>query len=111
MSALFFPFKDGKATWRHVPTLMLYSDADTKWYPISKGTYPLLATPKWFVTTAREHTWWPFVGHVRPRQQPRGRAITVAFWDRDLKDQEAAQARIVDTVRAFGQADLERGVR
>jgi hypothetical protein len=109
MSALSFPFKDGEATWRHAPALMLHSDADTKWDPISKGRYPLLATPKWFVTLDRSTHSGPFVGHVRPGQQPRARYHRGVLGSIP-KGPEAAQARIVDTVRPFGQADLERGV-
>src|SRR5262249_38228301 len=110
MSALSFPFKDGKATWRHVPTLMVHSDADTTWYPISKGTYPLLATPKWFVTLHGSTHSGPFEDTSDPANKVVP-GMTIAFWDRYLKGQEAAQTRIVDTVRAYGQADLERDVR
>jgi predicted dienelactone hydrolase len=110
MSALSFPFKDGKADWRHVPALMLHSDADTTWYPVSKGTYPLLATPKWFVTLHGSSHSGPFEDTSDPANSVVP-TITVAFWDRYLKGEEAAQTRIVDTVGAYGQADLQRDVR
>ena len=110
MSALPFPFKDGKAAWRHVPTLMLHSDADTTWYPISNETYPLLATPKWFVTLHGSTHSGPFEDSSDPANNV-VRAITTAYWDRYLKGQASAQTRIVDAVRAYGQADLQEALR
>jgi predicted dienelactone hydrolase len=110
MSALPYPFTDGKATWRRVPTLMVHSDADTKWYPVSEGTYPLLATPKWFVTLHGSSHSAPFEDTPDPADDV-VRTITIAFWDRYLKGQDSAQTRIVDAVGAYGQADLTRDLR
>jgi len=110
MSALPFPFTDGKATWRHVPTLMVHSDADTKWYGVSQETYPLLATPKWFVTLHGSPHSAPFEDTPDPADDV-VRTITTAFWDRYLKGQDAAQTRIVNAVSAYGQADLTRDPR
>ena len=110
MSALPYPFTDGKATWRHVPTLMVHSDADTKWYPVSQETYPLLATPKWFVTLHESGHSPPFEDTPDPADDT-VRTITTAFWDRYLKGEDSAQTQIVEAVAAYGQADLTSDLR
>jgi dienelactone hydrolase len=110
MSALPYPFTDGKAIWRHTPTLMVHSDSDTKWYPASEGTYPLLATPKWFVTLHGSSHSAPFEDTPDPADDV-VRTITTAFWDRYLKGQDSAQTRIVESVSAYGQANLTRDLR
>ncbi len=109
MSAYRVPFKDGKDNWRHVPALMLHSDSDPR-YPISAETYPLLATPKWFVTLHGSTHSGPFEDATDPADAA-VHAITIAFWDRYLKGQKSAQTRLVDAVKAYGQADLERKLR
>jgi predicted dienelactone hydrolase len=110
MSALPYPFTDGKATWRHVPTLIAHSDADTLWYPVSEGTYPLLATPKWFVTLHGSPHSAPFEDTPDPADGV-VQTVTIAFWDRYLKGQDPTETRIADAVAAYGQADLQRNAR
>ena len=110
MSALPYPFTDGKAAWRHVPTLLVHSDADTKWYPVSERTYPLLATPKWFLTLHGSTHSAPFEDTPDPADDV-VRTSTIDFWDRYLKGQESAQTRIFNAVAAYGQADLEHDLR
>jgi dienelactone hydrolase len=109
MSALRVPF-NGKDTWRHVPALLVHSDADPKWYPISAQTYPLLATPKWFVTLHGSTHSAPFEDTSDPAHAVVP-PITIAFWDRYLKGDQSAQTRLVDAVKAYGQADLQDDLR
>jgi len=109
MSALRVPF-NGKDTWRHVPTLLLHSDADAKWYPTSAQTYPLLATPKWFVTLHGSTHSAPFEDAPDPADAVVP-PITVAFWDRYLKGEKSAQTQLVGALTAYGQADLQRDLR
>jgi len=110
MSALRLPFKDGKDVWRHMPTLLLHSDADPRWYPTSQGTYPLLATPKWFVTLHGSTHSGPFEDTPDPADVAVP-PITIAFWDRYLKGDKSAPTRLVGAVQAYGQADLQRELR
>jgi dienelactone hydrolase len=107
MSPLRVPFTSGKDAWRHVPALLVHSDADPTWYPISAQTYPLLATPKWFVTLHGSTHSGPFEDTSDPAHAAVP-PITVAFWDRYLKGDQSAQTRLVDTVKAYGEADLQR---
>jgi dienelactone hydrolase len=110
MSALRVSFKGGQDTWRHVPALLLHSDADLRWYPISQQTYPLLATPKWFVTLHGSTHSGPFEDTPDPADDV-VRATTIAFWDRYLKGEKSAEAQLVDAVTAYGNADLLRDLR
>jgi dienelactone hydrolase len=110
MSAQRVRFKDGKDTWRHVPALLLHSDVDSRWYPISQETYPLLATPKWFVTLHGSGHSGPFEDQPDPADAAVP-AITIAFWDRYLKSEKPAQTHLVDAVNAYGNAELERDLR
>jgi dienelactone hydrolase len=107
MSALRIPFTGGKDAWRHVPALLLHSDADPRWYPMSAQTYPLLATPKWFVTLHGSTHSGPFEDTPDPAHAA-VLPITTAFWDRYLKGDQSAQTRLVDAVKAYGEADLQR---
>jgi dienelactone hydrolase len=107
MSALRVQFKGGKDAWRHVPALLLHSDADPRWYPTSQETYPLLATPKWFVTLHGSTHSGPFEDTPDPADAAVP-PITIAFWDRYLKGEKSAQTQLVGAVQAYGQADLQR---
>ena len=109
MSSYRVQFNGGKEVWRHVPALMLQSDADPR-YPIIAETYPLLATPKWFVTLHGSSHSGPFEDSTDPAHAAVP-AITIAFWDRYLKGQKSAQTRLVDAVKAYGQADVESALR
>jgi dienelactone hydrolase len=110
MSPLRVPFTDGKDAWRHVPALFVHSDADPTWYPISAQTYPLLATPKWFVTLHGSTHSGPFEDTPDPADAVVP-PITVAFWDRYLKGDPLAQTRLVGAVKAYGQAELQRDLQ
>jgi dienelactone hydrolase len=109
MSAYRVQFTDGKEAWRHVPALMLQSDADPR-FPIIAEAYPLLATPKWFVTLHGSSHSGPFEDATDPADAAVP-SITIAFWDRYLKGQKSAQTRLVDAVKAYGQADVENALR
>jgi dienelactone hydrolase len=109
MSAYRVQFTGGKEAWRHVPALMLQSDADPR-FPIIAEAYPLLATPKWFVTLHGSSHSGPFEDSADPADAVVP-AITIAFWDRYLKGQKPAQRRLVDAVNAYGQADLQTALR
>ena len=87
-----------------------HSDADAKWYPTSAQTYPLLATPKWFVTLHGSTHSAPFEDAPDPADAVVP-PVTVAFWDRYLKGDKSAQTRLVGAVQAYGQADLQRDLR
>ena len=109
MSSYFVQFPGGKEAWRHVPALMLQSDADPQYAGIA-ATYPLLATPKWSVTLHGSSHSGPFENSTDPADAAVP-AITIAFWDRYLKGQKSAQTRLVDAVKAYGQADVENALR
>jgi dienelactone hydrolase len=109
MSSYRVRFKGGKEVWRHVPALMLQSDGDPR-YAVIAETYPLLATPKWSVTLHGSSHSGPFEDSTDPAHAAVP-AITIAFWDRYLKGQKSAQTRLVDAVKAYGQADLQRALR
>jgi dienelactone hydrolase len=109
MSSYRVQFTGSKETWPHVPALMLQSDADPR-FPIIAEAYPLLATPKWFVTLHGSSHSGPFENSTDPAHAAVP-AITIAFWDRYLKGQKAAQTRLVDAVKAYGQADLQNALR
>jgi dienelactone hydrolase len=109
MSAYRVQFPGGKEAWRHVPALMMHSDADPR-FQFSAEAYPLLATPKWFVILHGSSHSGPFEDSTDPADAVVP-AVTIAFWDRYLKGQKPAQTRLVDALKAYGQADLERALR
>jgi dienelactone hydrolase len=109
MSAMRVPFKGGKNVGRHVPALLVHSDADPKWYPVSARTYPLLATPKWFVTLHGSTHSGPFEDTPDPADVAVP-PITVAFWDRYLKGDRSAQTRLINAVSTYGQAELQHAL-
>ncbi len=106
MSPLRVPLTYGRDAWRHVPALLLHSDADPTWYPISAQTYPLLATPKWFVTLHGSTHSGPFEDTPDPADAVVP-PITVAFWDRYLKGDRSAQTRLINAVSTYGEAELQ----
>jgi dienelactone hydrolase len=109
MSAIRLSFPNGMEDWRHVPALMLHGDADPL-YPISKAAYPLLATPKWFVTLHGSSHSGPFENSPDPADivVPK---ITIAFWDRYLKGETSAEQRLLRAVNAYPNASLERALQ
>jgi dienelactone hydrolase len=100
-------FPSGKYVHQDVPVLLLHGDTD-KGFHNSTSAYEQLAAPKWFITLHGE-------GHSPPFEVPRGPAseivdaTTVAFWNRYLKHDLAAEQQIVDAVDATnGKATLQR---
>jgi dienelactone hydrolase len=100
-------FPSGRYVHQDVPVLLLHGDTD-KGFHNSTSAYEQLAAPKWFVTLHGE-------GHSPPFEVPRGPAseivdaTTVAFWNRYLKHDTAAEQQIVDAVAATnGTATLQR---
>lgn len=107
MAGVHDQFPSGTYHHQDVPVLLLHGDAD-KGFHNSTSAYRELAPPKWFVTLHGE-------GHSPPFEVPRGPAsaivdaTTVAFWNRYLKGDTAAEEQLVETVRATnGTATLRR---
>jgi predicted dienelactone hydrolase len=100
------PFEGGTDKFRPIPTLLLHGDADPL-YPVSRDTFPLLKGPKWFVTLKGSKHATPFEDSADPADAAVPQ-ITVAFWDRYLKGEKAAQKRLEDAVAAYPQAELQR---
>ncbi len=106
MSAILGPFPNGTYAFRSVPTLLLHGDADGL-YPQSVNAYPQLAAPKWFVTISGGTHAFPFEDFPEA-SDALVRTVTVAFWDRYLKDERRGAQEIVDAVDASGLATLQR---
>jgi pimeloyl-ACP methyl ester carboxylesterase len=100
MSAILGSFPNGVYEFRAIPTLLLHGDADVL-YPQSVAAYPQLSAPKWFVTLHGGLHAPPFEDDRAPSDDL-VRVVTTAFWDRYLKGERAAAARIVDAVEASG---------
>ncbi len=109
MSTVRVSFENGEDAYRHVPALLLHGDADPQ-YRTSENAYPRLATPKWFVTLDGSTHSGPFEDTPDPADAAVP-AITVAFWDRYLKGERSARARLVDAVGSYGRADLQRDLQ
>lgn len=106
-----FAFFEGELDPRPVPTLMVVADGDFV-FPASEAVYPMLSSPKWYVTLrgegngAAQHV-GPFEDAPDPADE-RVKEITTAFWDLELKDDEAAQARMEEAAEpADGSASLQ----
>jgi len=107
MSAVRPSFPSGVYNKQSMPVMLLHGDADTG-YHWSVGVYPKLAPPKWFVTLRGGRHGPPFED-APDEHDAFVRATTTAFWDRYLKGDRAAAARIVALVRArHGKAKLQR---
>jgi dienelactone hydrolase len=109
MSAVQKSFPHGRYVKPRIPIMLIHGDADTG-YRYSVATYPRLGPPKWFITLKGGRHGPPFEdapdefdGFVR--------TTTVAFWDRYLKHDGNAEARIVSAVAANGNATLQRHLR
>jgi dienelactone hydrolase len=109
MSALKLNFTPGDDDFRHVPALLVHGDADGI-YRVSEQTYPLLATPKWFVTLHGSTHSAPFEDSVDPADEVVP-VITTAFFDRYLKGQKAAAKRLVAAVDDYGNAEVQRELK
>jgi dienelactone hydrolase len=110
MSAVLGSFPGGEYDFRSVPTLLVHGDADGL-YEQSTTAYPQLAPPKWFVTLHGGEHAPPFEDDPAPGDEL-VRTVTTAFWDRYLKGERRAGARIVDAVDADPTlATLQRELR
>jgi len=109
MAAVRFEFDGGTYTWPSIPAMLMHGTADGL-YRISESTFPLMATPKWFVTLHDSTHAAPFEDSVDPADDAVG-PISVAFWDRYLKDEKAGAKRIVKEVDAYSQGELERELK
>lgn len=106
-----FALFDGELAPRPVPTLLVVADGDFV-HSASETVYPLLSSPKWYVTLrgegngAAQH-----VGPFEDAPDPNDDLVfevTTAFWDLQLKDDEAAQGRMEDAAQpADGSATLQ----
>jgi dienelactone hydrolase len=98
-------FPDERYEENRAPVLLVQGDADPG-YHNSVEAYPELVPPKWFVTlTGSQHS-PPFEVPPGP-EAPLVYAMTTAFWDRYLKGDPAATARITSAVQASaGKATL-----
>lgn len=109
MSTLRVILKGGKEKFPHLPTMMIAGDAD----PVSRvtvNTYPLLATPKWKVMLHGGTHSDPYEDTPDPADQI-VRDITTAFWDRYLKRDKPAAQEIVDAVKRYCDAALQRDAK
>jgi dienelactone hydrolase len=100
----------GELDLRPVPTLMVVADGDFV-YQSSEAVYPMLGQPKWYVTLHGEDN--P-MRHVTPYEDPPDpsddlvKEVTTAFWDLELKDDTAAQARMEEAAQpADGSATIQ----
>jgi dienelactone hydrolase len=109
MSALGASPDGRKDARRHVPALVLHSDADPQ-YRLSAETYQRLATPKWLVTLHGSSHSGPFEDRPDPADAAVP-SITIAFWDRYLKGDRSAQKRLVNVVTAYGAAEIQHELR
>jgi dienelactone hydrolase len=110
MSGVHDPLPSGRYEHQDVPVLLLHGDADTG-YRHSRAAYAQLAPPKWFVTLHGEK-------HAPPFEVPRSSISTVvdvtttSFWNRYLRDDTAAAAKIVSAVSGTdGKATLQRDLK
>jgi dienelactone hydrolase len=100
LAAVHRGFDRGRYITPKLPMLLIQGDADNG-YHNSVNTYPTLAAPTWFVTLHGST-------HSPPFEEPRGPeapivdGTTVAFWNRYLRGDDAAEQSIVDTVAAAG---------
>ena len=108
MSSYLVQFPGGKEAWRHVPALMLQSDADPQY--AGSQDVSVACNTEVVRDAARQLAQRPFENSTDPAHAAVP-ALTIAFWDRYLKGQKPAQTRLVDAVTAYGQADLQRALR
>jgi poly(3-hydroxybutyrate) depolymerase len=106
MSSVRLPFDGGEDDFRSLPAMLVHGDADAL-YRMSQETYPLLSTPKWFVTLHGSTHSPPFEDSVDPADDVVP-VITTAFFDRYLKKDKAAAKELIDAVEEYGQAELQR---
>jgi dienelactone hydrolase len=100
-------FPDERYQKNRAPVLLVQGDADPG-YHNSVDAYPELAPPKWFVTLSGSQHAPPFEVPPGP-EAPLVYAMTTDFWDRYLKGDPSATARITDAVQASaGKATLRR---
>jgi len=100
-------FPDERYEKNRAPVMLVQGDADPG-YHNSVEAYPELAPPKWFVTLNGSQHSPPFEVPPGP-EAPLVYATTADFWDRYLKDDRAAAARITTAIAASGgRATLRR---
>jgi dienelactone hydrolase len=110
LAAVHRPFPDGKYVAQRLPVMLVQGDRDSG-YHNSVSAYPVLASPKWFVTLHGST-------HSPPFEIPRGPEAnlvdrtTTDFWKRYLSGEPSAAAQIADAVRtSHGGASLKRQLK
>jgi pimeloyl-ACP methyl ester carboxylesterase len=93
-------FPDEKYVTNRAPVLLVQGDADPG-YHNSVDAYRDLAPTKWFITLGGSEHSPPFEVPPGP-EAPLVYRMTTDFWDRYLKNDTAAAARIVAAVQANG---------
>jgi dienelactone hydrolase len=100
----------GELDPRPIPTLMLVADGDFI-YDASEAVYPMLSPPKWYVTFHGEDDPMRHVGPFEDAPDPADDLVlelTTAFWDLELTDDAAAQARLEEAAEPEdGSATLQ----
>jgi len=89
-----------------LPLLIMHADEDYSLpYRDSAEAYALARPPKWFVTLHEAAHAEPYENTPDPADDL-VRAVTTAFWDRYLGEDESAEQRLVDAVRPPSLASL-----
>jgi predicted dienelactone hydrolase len=90
-----------------LPLLIVHADEDYALpYSEAVDAYADAVAPKWFVTLHELAHAEPYENTVNPADDL-VEAVTVAFWDRWLKDDESAEDRLADAVTPPSLASLE----
>lgn len=92
---------------RGLPLLIVHAEGDYR-VPYTEGVdaYGRAVAPKWFVTLHEFVHGQPYENTPDPADELVV-TTTIAFWDRYLRDDEAAEQRLVDAVRPASLASLE----
>ena len=102
MAAVFGTFEGGTYDFAKnaIPAMLLHGTNDPL-YAQSVTAYPQVSSPKYFLTLNGSSHPGPFEDLVDPNDAV-ATAATLAFWDRYLKGEKAAGARIDSAVEASG---------